>query len=76
MAGFSECPSLKGFVHFWTLTNSGSIRVEKWHYLEGNVALCEEEVGEVDFGGFLGGSGVVFKEGADAEVEVVSGVKP
>ena len=20
MAGFSECPSLKGFVHFWTLT--------------------------------------------------------
>ena len=21
MAGFSECPSLKGFVHFWTLTN-------------------------------------------------------
>ena len=22
MAGFSECPFLKGFVHFWTLTNS------------------------------------------------------
>ena len=20
MAGFSECPFLKGFVHFWTLT--------------------------------------------------------
>ena len=38
------------------------------------MALCEEEVGEVDFGGFLGRSGVVFKEGADTEVEVVSAV--
>ena len=38
------------------------------------MALCEEEVGEVDFGRCLGGSGVVLEEGADAEVEVVSAV--
>ena len=31
MAGFSECPSLKGFVHFWTLTNQV---LEFFHHLD------------------------------------------
>ena len=30
MAGFSECPSLKGFVHFWTLTVN---RMSSWSLL-------------------------------------------
>ena len=29
MAGFSECPSLKGFVHFWTLTIKKLYKREK-----------------------------------------------
>ena len=32
MAGFSECPSLKGFVHFWTLTYH--VKMEKRVSLE------------------------------------------